>query len=86
MATAQTFWPVPGNPGDPDLWVCLSCLREVYWRKVPRPACPSCNGVSTYEAFTLEAIQDWGTEDLIAKAQAAVSAGATQPVETGGAV
>ena len=86
MATAQTFWPVPVNPGDPDLWVCLSCLGEVYWRKVPRPGCPSCHGVSTYEAFTLEAIQDWGTEELIAKAQAAVQAGTTQPVEARGSV
>jgi len=32
------------------------------------PDCPTCQGVSTYEAFTLEAIRDWGTEDLIAKA------------------
>jgi hypothetical protein len=27
--------------------------------------------VSTYEAFTLAAVQDWGTEELIAKAVAA---------------
>lgn len=32
------------------------------------PDCPTCQGVSTYEAFTLEAIRDWGTEELIAKA------------------
>ncbi len=85
MATAQTFWQVPVNPGDPDLWVCLSCLREVYWRKVPRPACPSCQGVSTYEAFTLDAVKDWGTEELIAKAQAAVAAGDSETVQAGGA-
>jgi len=35
------------------------------------PDCPSCHGVSTYEGFTIEAIRDWGTEDLIAKAVAA---------------
>lgn len=83
MATAQTFWHVPANPGEADLWVCLSCLSEVYWRKVPRPACPSCQGVSTYEAFTLAAVQDWGTEDLIAKARAAVDAGEAQPAQAG---
>lgn len=40
------------------------------------PDCPSCHGVSTYEGFTLEAIRDWGTEELIAKAIAAQGAGA----------
>lgn len=80
MASTQTFWEVPLNPGDPDLWVCMSCLSEVYWRKVPRPACPACNGVSTYESFTLQAIQDWGTTELISKAQDAARTGATQPV------
>jgi hypothetical protein len=30
--------------------------------------------VSTYEGFTLEAIRDWGTEELIAKAVAAQEA------------
>ena len=35
------------------------------------PACPTCHGVSTYEAFTLAAVQDWGTDELIAKAVAA---------------
>ena len=90
MTTTQHFWSVPANPGDPDLWVCLSCLKEVYRQKVPRPNCPSCQGVSTYEAFTLEAIKDWGTDELIAKAvaaqqeEAAVSAAAaaTPPVES----
>jgi hypothetical protein len=46
----------------------MSCLSEVYKRKIPVPDCPTCHGVSTYEAFTLEAIRDWGTEELIAKA------------------
>lgn len=35
------------------------------------PDCPTCHGVSTYEAFTLESVRDWGTEELIAKAEAA---------------
>lgn len=80
MATTQTFWQVAANPGNADFWVCMSCLNDVYWRKVPRPACPSCQGVSTYEAFTLEAVRDWGTEELIAKATAAVGSADAQPV------
>ncbi|MCP9443051.1 MAG: hypothetical protein NNA20_10690 [Nitrospira sp.] len=51
--------------------MCMSCLGEVFYRKVPMPDCPSCHGVSTYEGFSLEAIRDWGTEELIAKAVAA---------------
>ena len=86
MTTTQHFWSVPANPGDPDLWVCLSCLKEVYRQKVPRPNCPSCQGVSTYEAFTLEAIKDWGTDELIAKAQAAVDSAHAQPVQAADAV
>lgn len=69
MASTQSFWPVSHR--DDDFWVCMSCLSEVFYRKVPMPDCPSCHGVSTYEGFTLEAIQDWGTEELIAKALAA---------------
>jgi hypothetical protein len=49
----------------------MSCLNEVFFRKVPMPDCPTCHGVSTYEAFTLDAVRDWGTEELIAKAHAA---------------
>jgi hypothetical protein len=71
MSATQSFWPVPQREGEPPLWVCMSCLSEVFWRKVPMPDCPSCHGVSTYEAFSLEAIRDWGTEDLITKAAAA---------------
>jgi len=52
----------------------MSFLSEVFYRKVPMPDCPSCHGVSTYEAFTLEAIRDWGTEDLVAKAGIAAHA------------
>jgi hypothetical protein len=54
----------------------MSCLGEVFFRKVPMPDCPSCHGVSTYEGFTLDAIRDWGTEELIAKAVAAQAASA----------
>ncbi len=48
--------------------VCMSCLSEVFRRKVPMPDCPTCHGVSTYEAFTVDSIRDWGTEELIANA------------------
>ena len=71
MASKQAFWTVPAKDGEPDLWVCMSCLSEAFCRKVPMPACPTCHGVSTYEAFTLAAVQDWGTAELIAKATAA---------------
>ena len=68
MSATQSFWSVPQRAEEPAYWVCMSCLSEVFYRKVPMPDCPTCHGVSTYEAFTLEAIRDWGTEDLIAKA------------------
>lgn len=74
MASMQSFWPVSHR--DDDFWVCMSCLTEVFYRKVPMPDCPSCHGVSTYEGFTLEAIRDWGTEELISKAIAAQEAAA----------
>jgi hypothetical protein len=67
----------------------MSCLGEVFYRKVPMPDCPSCHGVSTYEGFTLDAIRDWGTEELIAKAVAAqqqASADAQPPVESAASV
>jgi hypothetical protein len=57
----------------------MSCLSEVFYRKVPMPDCPSCHGVSTYEAFTLEAIRDWGTADLVAKADLAQQAANLEP-------
>ncbi len=81
MASTQSFWPVSHR--DDDFWVCMSCLGEVFYRKVPMPNCPSCHGVSTYEGFTLEAVRDWGTEELIAKAVAAQesAAKAEPPVE-----
>ena len=71
MSAKQAFWDVSTKQGEPDLWVCMSCLNKVFFRKVPMPDCPTCHGVSTYEAFTLDAVRDWGTEELIAKAQAA---------------
>jgi hypothetical protein len=81
--TAQAFWTVSHR--DDDFWVCMSCLGEVFYRKVPMPDCPACHGVSTYEGFTLEAIRDWGTEELIAKAEAAAQEASTAtppPVES----
>ena len=75
MASTQSFWPVAHRADD--FWVCMSCLTEVFYRKVPMPDCPSCHGVSTYEGFTLDAIRDWGTEELIAKAVAAQETAAT---------
>ncbi|MCA1957533.1 MAG: hypothetical protein LDL14_03260 [Nitrospira sp.] len=82
MASPQLFWPVSHR--DDDFWVCMSCLGEVFYRKVPMPDCPSCHGVSTYEGFSLEAIRDWGTEELIAKAVAAQQESATSepPLES----
>jgi hypothetical protein len=77
MDSTQFFWPVP-HRGD-DYWVCMSCLEEVFYQKVPMPNCPACHGVSTYEGFTLDAIRDWGTEELIAKAVAAQQASAVTP-------
>jgi hypothetical protein len=68
MGLKQAFWSVPAKAGEPDLWVCMSCLNEAFCQKVPMPNCPTCHGVSTYEAFSLAAVQDWGTEELIAKA------------------
>ena len=68
MPETQTFWSVECPEGEPDFFVCMSCLNEVYRCKVPI-ACPSCGAISTFEAFTLDSIQDWGTEELIAKAR-----------------
>ncbi len=73
MSHEQAFWTIESQEEEPDLWVCMSCLTEVFRRKVPMPDCPACHGVSTYEAFSLESIRDWGTEELIAKAVTAVA-------------
>ena len=82
MAAEQGFWTVDCEEGEPDLLVCMSCLNEVYRRKVPMPDCPTCHGVSTYEAFTLESIRDWGTAELIAKAESAQTSVETPPVQS----
>ena len=84
MAQEQTFWPVECEQGDPEFLVCMSCLNDVFWRKVPMPDCPTCHGVSTYEAFTLDSIRDWGTQELIAKAETAASKGETPSSEPSG--
>ena len=74
MSETQTFWAVECAEGDPDFFVCMNCLDEVYRRKIPTE-CPSCGAISTFEPFTLDSIKDWGTEELIAKAQLASSEG-----------
>ena len=79
MSATQSFWSVPQRAGEPAYWVCMSCLSEAFYLKVPMPDCPTCHGVSTYEAFTLEAIRDWGTGDLIAKAGIAQQAAILEP-------
>lgn len=84
MSHEQAFWKVECGDGEPDLLVCMSCLSEVFRRKVPMPECPTCHGVSTYEAFTLESIRDWGTEDLIAKAMSAEAEVEQMPVQSAG--
>jgi len=84
MSREQAFWPVECGEGEPDLLVCMSCLSEVFRRKVPMPECPTCHGVSTYEAFTLESIRDWGTEDLVAKALRAEAEVDPLPVQSAG--
>lgn len=71
MSQEQTYWPVECGDSDPQFLVCMSCLNEVFRCKVPMPDCPTCHGVSTYEAFTIESIRDWGTDELIAKAESA---------------
>ncbi|MGH7229057.1 MAG: hypothetical protein ACREIH_07550 [Nitrospiraceae bacterium] len=84
MSREQAFWPVECGEGEPDLLVCMSCLSEVFRRKVPMPECPTCHGVSTYEAFTLQSIRDWGTEDLIARALTAEAEVEPMPVPSAG--
>ena len=84
MADEITFWTIDSEEGQPDLWVCMSCLSEAYRGKVPMPDCPTCHGVSTYEAFSLDSIRDWGTEELIAKAVAAQSEVRTPSPQTSG--
>ena len=82
MSVTQSYWSVPQRAGEPAYWVCMSCLSEAFYLKVPMQDCPTCHGVSTYEAFTIEAIRDWGTEDLIAKAGIAQQSASLEPVPT----
>jgi len=69
MTESLSFWPVECQEGEPNLLVCLTCLEEVFQAKVPVEGCPGCGAIGTFEPFTLEAIKDWGTEDLIRKAE-----------------
>ena len=79
MLESQTFWPVESEQGAPDLFVCMECLDEVFRSKVPIQGCPGCGAVSAFEPFTFESIQEWGTEDLIAKARSEAHVGAVPP-------
>ena len=62
------FWPVECQGNKSDFFVCIICLNEVFWRRVPCPDCPTCHEVSTYKPFTHEGIEDWGTVELKQKA------------------
>ena len=68
MGEATEFWSVECSEGEPNFFVCMECLNEAYKAKVPT-ACPSCGAVSAFEAFTLDSIKEWGSEELIHKAQ-----------------
>ncbi|MCA9463016.1 MAG: hypothetical protein KC563_02555 [Nitrospira sp.] len=67
MSESPSFWTVDCAQGEPDLFVCMACLEEVFQGKVPINGCPGCGAVSTFEPFSLDAIRDWGTDNLIAK-------------------
>ena len=69
MSDSSAYWSIECPPGEPDLFVCMACMDEVFRAKVPIQGCPGCGAVSTFEAFTLESLQEWGTEELISKAQ-----------------
>ena len=69
MKQSLSFWPVECQEGEPDLFVCLTCLDEVFQAKVPVEGCPGCGAIGTFESFNLAAIKDWGTEALIRKAE-----------------
>ena len=70
MADTRIFWAIECAEDEPEFFVCMSCLNEVYRCKVPS-ACPTCDAISTFEAFTLAGIQDWGSEGLVTKAEQA---------------
>lgn len=67
MTESPSFWTVDCVQGEPDLFVCMACLEEVFKAKVPINGCPGCGAVSTFEPFKIEAIREWGTDSLIAK-------------------
>ena len=69
MNQSLSFWPVECQEGEPDLFVCLTCLDEVFQAKVPVEGCPGCGAIGAFEPFNLAAIKDWGTEELIRKAE-----------------
>jgi len=70
MAETRIFWAIECAEDEPEYFVCMSCLNEVYRCKVPS-ACPTCDAISTFEAFRLAGIRDWGSESLVAKAEQA---------------
>lgn len=72
MADAPTFWHVERGEGEADFFVCIQCLNEVYYGKIPK-VCPTCGIISSFEAFTLDSIKDWGTADLIHKSTQALA-------------
>lgn len=82
--SSSAYWSIECSSGDPDLFVCMECLEEVFRAKVPIQGCPGCGGVSTFEAFTLESLKDWGTEELVKKAHAtgAQVQSSTPPVDS----
>ena len=82
MLESQTFWPVESEKGAPNLFVCMECLDEVFRSKVPIQGCPGCGAVSTFEPFTFESIQEWGTEDLIAKARSEANVTTVPPSDS----
>ncbi len=70
MSDSSSFWSIECPVGDPDLFVCMNCLEEVFRAQVPIQGCPGCGAVSSFEAFSFDSLKDWGTEELIQKAQA----------------
>ena len=79
MVESETFWPVESEHGAPNLFVCMECLDEVFRSKVPIQGCPGCGAVSAFEPFTLKSIEEWGTDDLIAKARSECDVAAVPP-------
>ena len=91
MGSKQAFGLCLPKTGSRDLWVCMSCLSGGVLPEGSHAGLSDLSrGLSTYEAFALSLVQDWGTEELIAKAvtaqqaeeAASVAAAATPPVES----